>query len=97
MSTLGKRSRTKSTNVTGKLGRKRQQSSSCKLTFCSPSCSPKDATAILFVFGTHIVRRYILNIEVDSVAVNSKVVLDVDMVDKVVQSLLTGNCISNGK
>ena len=93
MSTLGKRSRTKSTNVASKLGRKRQQSSSCKVTFCSP----KDATAILFVFGTRMVRRYILNIEVDSVAVNSKVVLDIGMVAKGVQSLLTGNRIPNGK
>ena len=93
MSTLGKHSRTKSTNVASKLGRKRQQSSSYKVTFCSP----KDATAILFVFGTRMVRRYILNIEVDSVAVNSKVVLDIGMVAKGVQSLLTGNRIPNGK
>lgn len=92
MSTLGKRSRTKSTNVASKLGRKQQQSLSCKVTFCSLLCSPKDATAVLFVFGTCMVRRYILNIKV-----NSKVVLDVDMVAKGVQSLLMGNRILNGK
>ena len=39
-----------------------------------------------------MVRRYILNIKV-----NSKVVLDVDMVAKGVQSLLMGNRILNGK
>ena len=44
-----------------------------------------------------MMRRYILNIKVNSVAVHSKVVLDVDMVAKGIQSLLTGNRIPNEK